>query len=248
MELFLLGFFSVLVGLIIGATGVGGVLLIPLLAYLGALSMHGAMATALFSFFFTGVAATALYQRHGSIDWKITMPVCAGSLVTAYLGAYVNAMVAGWALSLILAVIVIGSSLYSMYPLRGTRLTERISQRGQNILLLAVGLFVGFLCGLTGIGGGLISIPVMLILGWGPLVSIATGQVLQLIVAVSGSISNISNGFVDFELVWWVTLLELVGVFIGVRIAHRVPVASLKKAVSLFCLAIGLYMLVRSFI
>lgn len=248
MSLILLGVFSVVVGLTIGASGVGGVLLIPLLTYFGGLSIHQAMATALFSFFFTGVIATVTYQRYGSIDWKITLPVCAGSMLTSYAGAYVNAFVDARALYIILGTIIVSSSAYSMRPPKKTSLADLLAPRGKLVTLLIVGMGVGFLCGLTGIGGGLVSIPAMLILGFHPLASIATGQVLQSIVAIFGSISNISNNFVEFQIVWWVTLLELVGVFIGVKIAHVVPVTRLKKAVSLLCLAIGAYMLIKAWL
>jgi uncharacterized protein len=65
------------VGALIGTVGVGGILLIPALAALGGLGIREAMATALFTFTFTGIAGTLLFQRKGSIDWRITWPVCA---------------------------------------------------------------------------------------------------------------------------------------------------------------------------
>lgn len=246
--LILLGVFSVVVGVLIGSSGVGGVLLIPLLTYYGGLSIHQAMATALFSFFFTGVIATATYQRYGSIDWKIALPVCLGSTLSSYAGAYVNALTDAVLLYVILGLIIISTSLYAIRPVWRGNFADSLTKRGRYLTLVIVGLFVGFLCGLTGIGGGLVSIPIMLGLGFHPLASIATGQVLQMIVATFGSISNISNAFVDFGLVWWVTGLEIIGVFIGVKIAHKTPVAILKKYVSILCLVIGLYMLVKAFL
>ena len=60
---------SFLVGALIGATGVGGVLLIPAIMFFGGLGTHEAMATALFSFLFAGIVATASYQRYGTLDW-----------------------------------------------------------------------------------------------------------------------------------------------------------------------------------
>ena len=248
MSLILLGLFSVVVGLIIGASGVGGVLLIPLLVYFGDLTIHQAMATALFSFFFTGVIATVTYQRYGSIDWKIAIPVCVGSMLTSYVGAHVNAFVDAKVLYIILGLIIISSSAYSMRQPKGTSIAESLLPRGRLYTLFGIGLVVGFLCGLTGIGGGLVSLPIMLIVGFHPLASIATGQVLQGIVATFGSISNIANGFVIFDIVWWVTALEVTGVFIGVKIAHMVPVAKLKRSVSLLCLSIGVYMLVKAWL
>lgn len=67
----LLAFLSLVIGVLIGTSGVGGVLLIPVLTYCAGLSVHDAMGTALFSFLFTGAIATVTYQRHGSINWRL---------------------------------------------------------------------------------------------------------------------------------------------------------------------------------
>ena len=45
---------SLVVGALIGAVGIGGILLIPGLVLLGRLPIHAASATALFTFLFTG--------------------------------------------------------------------------------------------------------------------------------------------------------------------------------------------------
>ena len=58
---------AVVVGALIGTVGVGGILLIPALSGIVGMSTHTAMGTSLFSFLFTGLLGTWLYQRHGSI-------------------------------------------------------------------------------------------------------------------------------------------------------------------------------------
>lgn len=244
----ILYFLSFAIGILIGTSGVGGVLLIPVLVYFSTLTLHEAMGTALFSFFFTGIIATIIYQRHGSIDWKITIPVCLGSTLSSYLGAYLNAFSNTKLLYAILSLIIVFSSLYTMRPAQTASFAGNLSAKRQWTVLFGVGLFVGFLSGLTGIGGGLVSIPLMLTMGFPTFASIGTGQVLQGIVAVFGSISNIHNNFVIFPLVWWITLVEVAGVFVGVKIAHMVPVGYLKKGVSVFCLIMGFYMLCKTFI
>jgi uncharacterized membrane protein YfcA len=237
---------SLFIGFIIGAGGVGGVLLIPVLMLFGGLSTHQAMATALFSFFFTGIIATCIYQRYGSIQWKTTVPVLAGSLASSYAGASVNARLSSAALSLLLAGIIILSSLYSLCPAKGARLADRLGARGNFLLLFGIGLFTGFLCGMTGAGGGIVSTPVMLLFGYAVLPCIGTAQVLQSFVSGTGSISNYNNGFIVFHLVWWVTVCELAGVALGVRVAHSLPLDRLKKYVTWFCFVIGLLIAARS--
>ena len=238
---------SFLVGTLIGATGVGGVLLIPAIMFFGGLGTHEAMATALFSFLFAGIVATASYQRYGTIDWRVTLPVVAGSFLSGYAGAYVGAYVPARALNIVLACLIIFSSLYSMLPARqGMGLAQRLSQRGNTLLLFGIGLFTGFLCGMTGAGGGIVSVPVMLLFSYAPLQCIATSQVLQMVISVSGSASNMGNGFISYSMVWWITLCELVGIGVGAHIAHRVPVRLLKRMVSGLCMVIGLFIAWRA--
>ena len=90
-----------------------------------------------------------------------------------------------------------------MRPTGGVCLAERLNSRGNFYLLLGIGLFTGFLCGMTGAGGGIVSTPIMLLFGYAILPSIGTAQVLQSIVSLSGSVSNYSNEFIVFSTVWW---------------------------------------------
>jgi len=239
--LVLLGLSALFIGVLIGATGVGGVLLIPALMFFGGLGTHQAMATALFSFFFAGILATYIYQRYGSISWNVTLPVLLGSFLSSYAGAWVGSLASARQLNILLAAIILLSSSYALLPKREATIATSISGRASTGLLFGIGLFTGFFCGMTGAGGGIISVPVMLIFGYATLPTIATSQVLQSIVSVSGSASNWSSGFIVFSVAWWITLCELAGITLGVRIAHKVPVAVLKRCVTFFCIAIGLF-------
>ena len=75
--------------------------------YLGGLTVHTAAATALFTFVFTGILGTILFQRRGSIDWGITRPVCAGAVIFSVLGAWAASRIEARPLALIIAAIVL---------------------------------------------------------------------------------------------------------------------------------------------
>lgn len=242
----LLAFSSLIVGVLCGATGVGGVLLIPALMFFGGLTTHQAMATALASFFFVGVAASYIYYRHGSFDLRMTAPVVLGSLLSGYAGAYAGALASARFLDLLLAAVIVVSSLYATLPFKTACLAERLSQRGNTILLFGIGLLTGFICGMTGAGGGVVSIPVMLLCGYAPLPVIATGQLLLCVISFSGSFSNIANDFIVFRTVWWVTPCEIAGIALGCRIAHSMPLDGLKRGITLFCLGLGLFMIAKT--
>ena len=192
--------------------GVGGILLIPTLVWLGGLPIHQATATALFSFLFTGVAGTWMFQRRGSIDWNITLPLLAGALIFSYLGAMAKAMVNAAALELIIALIIVFAGAYILLHRRRENGGYRDGRsRGQQLLLMIVGALAGFGSGLSGAGGPLFSVPMMLVLGFFPLAAIGASQVLQIVSALSGTLGNLQFGSIDFVFAAWITLFELAG-------------------------------------
>ena len=243
----LLAVVAVAVGFFIGSVGVGGVLLIPALALLGGMDIHLASATALFSFVFTGILGTWLFYVRGSVDWRLTVPVCAGSVVFSYIGAMVNSYVPARPLALIIASIIVFAGLYVMLPSRRGEGTYRTGRgASQQALLVGVGAAAGFASGLSGAGGPVFSVPMMMALGFVPLAAIGASQVLQIVVAVSGTAGNLQFGAIDFATAAWISPLLLLGVAAGVRAAHAVSVLVLRRMAAALCIVVGLFMLVRS--
>jgi uncharacterized membrane protein YfcA len=86
----------------------------------------------------------------------------------------------------------------------------------------------------------------MVLLGFVPLAAVGTSQVLQIVAAAFGTAGNLTYGHIDFAAAAWVTAFELAGVAIGVRVAHAVSVATLRRLAASLCIAVGLLMLWRS--
>ena len=105
---------------------------------------------------------------------------------------------------------------------------------------------MGFGSGLTGVGGPVLSVPLMVIIGFPPLTAIATSQVIQITAALSGSAGKLAHGFIDTGTALWVTAAELVGVMVGARLAHSISQASLKKVVSVVCIVVGAFIVLRA--
>jgi uncharacterized membrane protein YfcA len=238
---------SLVVGFFIGAVGVGGILLIPALVWLGGVPIHQATATALLSFLFTGLAGTWMFQRRGSIDWNIARPVLAAALVFSYLGARVNAVIDAHALTLIIALIIVFAGAYILLPApRGQVVRRNGRGRAQQLLLLTVGAVAGFGSGLSGAGGPLFSVPLMLVLGFVPLAAIGASQVLMIASALSGTLGNLQFGSIEFSLAGWITLFELAGAVAGARAAHAASVNVLRRMAAGLCVLTGLLMLLKS--
>lgn len=235
------------VGVLIGAVGIGGILLIPALTAFAGLGIHEAMATALFTFVFTGITGTVMFQRRGSINWGITVSVCAGAVLCAFIGAWTNSIAAANTLAVFLAGIMVFAGVYTLLAWHGLREPAfKDNKSAQRLLLVMVGAIAGFGSGLTGVGGPALSVPLMVLSGFPALMSIGTSQVIQIIAAVSGSLGNLQFGTINFGIGAVATLLEIAGVFAGVRIVHAVDAVLLRGFVALLCIAVGILLLVRT--
>lgn len=237
---------AIFVGGLIGTVGVGGILLIPVLSACAGMSVHSSMGTALFTFIFTGILGTWLYWRHGSINWGITIPVCLGSLVGGYPGALANALASPFVLNLLLGAVIIFAGIYALAPAKGGTLEYRPGDKKQRLMLFLIGATVGFGSGLTGVGGPVLCVPFMVIIGFAPLTSIATSQVIQITAALSGTMGNLAHGVIDMGVAWPVAVAELVGVVGGAHLAHVISQATLKKVVSIVCIIVGAFIIVRT--
>jgi uncharacterized membrane protein YfcA len=115
-------------------------------------------------------------------------------------------------------------------------------------LLAGIGAFAGFGSGLTGVGGPALSVPIMVLCGFAPLTVIGTSQVLQILAATSGTLGNLQYGSIDFRMGIIVMALQIVGVVIGVRVAHTVKPASLRRFVGVLCVLVGTGLTVRALV
>uniref|UniRef100_UPI001FAF833B sulfite exporter TauE/SafE family protein n=1 Tax=Fundidesulfovibrio soli TaxID=2922716 RepID=UPI001FAF833B len=231
--MFSLAAIAFFVGVLIGTVGIGGILLIPAIAAFTGMDTHEAMATALFSFIFTAVIGTYLFHRKGSIDWIIAMPICAGALVFGYLGALVNSLVNVLWLNTALALVIIFAGAYVLKPASGAGPFAFDRRSPAHLALLGgIGAVVGFISGLTGVGGPVLSVPIMVVLGFAPITAVATGQVIQVAAAGSGTVGNLIHGFIDFRAASWLSVVQLAGLVIGIRFAHSIRSRHLRTLVA----------------
>lgn len=234
------------VGLLIGTVGVGGVLMVSFLALFGGLTIHEAAATSLFSFLFTGIVGSFLYQRRGSIDWNITLPVCAAALFFGFCGAAAAALVDPRPLAIVIALVIVAAGFYVLFPVKPGLRSRDGRGRAEKWLLASIGTAAGFGSGFSGAGGPLFSVPLMVILRYVPLAAVATSQVLQIVAATSGSVSNLRHGFIDWNTAAVITVFELLGLVVGVRLAHLASPLVLRRLAGILCVLTGGLLLLRT--
>jgi uncharacterized membrane protein YfcA len=220
--------------------------MVSFLALFAGLTIHQAAATSLFSFLFTGIVGTWLYQRRGSIDWRISLPVCAAAVVFAFCGAAVAAIIDPRPLAIVIALVIIAAGLHVLVPTPTIPLERHERGPREQMVLASVGAASGFGSGFSGAGGPLFSVPLMVILRYAPLTAVATSQVLQIVAATSGSLENYRQGFIDWNTAAVITVFELLGVIVGVRLAHIASALLLRRLAGALCVVTGGLLLARS--
>ena len=227
---------ALVVGLLIGWVGIGGVLMTPALVYVGGLGFHLAAATSMWAFLFAGVAGTSIYSRHGSIDWRLAAWLGAGVVPAAFAGAWASVALPEGVLMALLAALMVVTGADAL--LRGP-VVEQTCRFGAPTLL-AVGVVVGFGSALTGTGGAVLLVPILLLLRAPVLAAVGAAQAVALPVVVFSTAGYVLYGSVDFVLGTAVGLVAAVGVVVGARIAHAAPAASLRRVVATALLCAGL--------
>jgi hypothetical protein len=93
-------------------------------------------------------------------------------------------------------------------------------------LVVLFGLGVGILVGLTGIGGGSLMTPLLiLVVGTSPVVAIGTDLAYGAITKTVGGWRCLRNGTVDLRLSWWMAAGSVPGALIGVWAVERLHAA-----------------------
>ncbi|MCH5277571.1 MAG: sulfite exporter TauE/SafE family protein [Desulfovibrionaceae bacterium] len=231
------------VGFLCGATSIGGILLIPAIQYSAGLSLPVAAGTALCSFFFTGMVGTWVHWRGGRLEKPLVIPQCAGALLFGCLGAFTKYIVGAVALNTILALFIIAAGVATLRPPHPMRSMQ--TEKGRARYLFFVGSFAGFMAGLTGMGGPILSIPLMIIMGFAPLTTVAAAQPFQLVACFSGTVGNIILDQINWQLALFSVAIQSAGLWTGVCLARRVDTSWLKVAISFLCVFTGIMMLFR---
>ena len=229
---------ALLVGALIGCVGIGGVLLPPALVYLGGFGFHAAAATSTWAFLFCAVAGTWSYTGRGSIDWRMAAWLGAGVVPAAFLGARANAALPEGLLMAILAALMVLTGSDAL--LRGSPGSGGGARRLGTPALLAIGAFVGFGSALTGTGGAVLLVPVLLLLRVPVLAAVGAAQAVALPIVAFSTAGFLLYGSVDFALGTAAGLMGAVGVVAGARVAHAAPAATLRRVVAVALLCAGL--------
>lgn len=241
----------VFAGLAVGATSIGGILVVPVLTVLADIPVQVAVPASTFGFMFTGAAALAWQRLRRPASHDVEVPGMAlylWALVGAALGAWTLRWLPATAAQLVLAALAIVSGLQTLLvkPAGNAEpglMPAALRQPGKVAML---GLIVGCGSAWSGSGGPVILLPLLMLMGAPTRMSILLAQGIQLPIALSATSVNLLTGQLDLHLGLLLGGLLLLGWGAGTWVAAHMATRTLKRWVAGGLIVVGLGYCIQS--
>ena len=246
LDLVLLGVLGLVCGIGITAIGPGGVLATVALFTMTSLNPAQVAGTAIVTHIAAGLLGTAAYARSGQFDdphTRRTAGLVAGSaMLGTPVGVLINTVVSGRIFGLLLGVFVFAVALLVWYRDCRPQKTGQADGRPGAVLLGPLGLAIAAAAGMFGIGGPMLTVPLLVALRVPALSALAAAQAQSVVVAGVGSLGYLYQGAINWPLAALVGVPELVGVLLGWAIARALPTRSLRYALIAALLGLAPYL------
>lgn len=227
-----------LVGLLIGAVGIGGFLVVPVLVLLEGQPVRDAVIAATVSFVGSGLVALLVALRPGkqsSGGGRVFLLANApGALLGALLLRAINGATIG--LLIALAVGVAGVAELLGWPKANGR-------KPHPLLATLNGLVTGAGSALTGTSGPLIAMPLLAWAGVPIVERIRAGQVAQLPIAATATLVFVAAGDIAWTVAAMSALTLAAGTLVGMRITTALAPGVLRRVAAILMLLSAFSML-----
>jgi uncharacterized protein len=255
--------FGLLVGFLVGLTGVGGgSLMTPFLLTVVGVPAPTAIGTDMVFATMTKLTGSVQHYRQQSVNLEVAIFLGLGSIPAGLLGvatlewiegSYDAETVRSIMITIIaVTLVVVGGSLIfrNFLPERGegpepgvwdgkSRMSRR--RRAYTVVFGALG---GYLVGLTSIGSGSVMAVILLLLyPIAPAIIVGTDIAHATVLSLVVGLAHMTQGNVDFSLVGSLLLGGIPGVLVGSRIAPWLPGRPLKMILACMLIFVGLRLL-----
>lgn len=242
-------------GILAGLLGVGGgVVIIPIMTALfsrqgfpPAFILHLALGTSLATILVTSFSSLRAHHRAGAVRWDIVWAIAPGIVAGTLAGSRLVAGLSGVVLRVFFSCFLVYVAVQMVRPGR----PGRVHRLPGKIGLWAMGGLIGFASSLVGIGGGTLSVPFLTRSGLSVHAAIGTAAAIGFPIAAAGTLGYVAHGlgieglppgsvgFVYLPAFFGIASLSLFTAPFGARLAHRLPVPTLKRVFGLFLIGVA---------
>lgn len=234
-------------GLLSGLFGVGGgTVIVPLLVLMLRFDQRRAGGTSLTAIVPTASVGVVSYAMSGSVAWIAALILAAGAVVGAQIGSRLMPRISQTALrwGFVGFLVIVMVSLFLVIPSRSA-VFELSWLSGIGLVL--VGMLTGVIAGLIGVGGGVVIVPVlMLVFGTSDLVAKGTSLLMMVPTAVSGTIGNLRHGNVDLLAAGIIGLSACTMTAVGAWLASFIDPATGNILFAVYLVVIAVQMSIKA--
>lgn len=252
------------VGFFAGLFGIGGgLVMVPVLTWLfeaqhlsSTQNIHLALGTSMSAIIYTAAASAHAHQRHGTVNLSIVRHMTPGLLLGTLLGALSASYISPLYLTIFFAVFVYLSAIQMLFEFKPKPSRKLPARFGMGVIAMGI----GGISSLASIGGGVLSVPFMLMHNVPIKQAIGTSAALGLPIALGGTTGYVVTGLMLHTLpsgtlgfVYLPALLMLAAgslftASLGAQATQRLPLNILRKGFALLLLALATKMLLKALI
>ena len=238
----------------------GGILYLPILLF-GGFSIKQAPAISLILVLATSSAALFTFWRDKKIDWKLALVIDPPTDVMAFAGGYFSALVPEAVLKALLAGVLMLAGTLMLREKANAEARRTVNDDGLwywrrrfegidyvvNLpLVLTATALIGILSGMLGITGGIIKLPIMVLLCGVPMdIAVATSTVMVAVTALSGLMGHTLNESISWGFGSILAGAAVVGGLLGSKISLRIGKGVLRKGFGIVVWLIAIRILIQ---
>ena len=169
-------------GILIGAVGIGGVILVPLLTFIVGVDIYHSIAASIFSFMISGSVGTIIYLRRDPTLWRQVKLIWIGAVPATLAGSFLLSYFTEEILTLLIAGLTLGSG--------GREFLVKKRFPSLDIFLISDKKLISFACitgllsALSGTGGPLVLIPLLFWFAAPVAATVGLAQAIQLPISI----------------------------------------------------------------
>jgi uncharacterized protein len=230
------GYMAFLIGLCGGIFGGfvglgGGAIMIPLMVDVLKVDQHRAHGTNLVTIVFTGIAGAIAYGLAGAIDVTAAALLAIPAILTTRAGCHFAHSLAEWKLKRSFGYFLIFMSLLLLAKSYLPGIHGLETGWPLATVLLLTGVFLGFLSGMMGVGGGIIMVPAMVLLtGFTQHTAQGTSLLAMVPIGSVGAYTHWKLGNVKTDILAGMIAGILIGASVGGTFAHYFSDGALRVA------------------
>ena len=222
-----------------------------LITFLG-VPAYDAVGIGLISDVLASLVSAYTYKKKGNLDVKNSLPLLISVLVVTMIGSFVASFLPEQAMSgtMQIALIIIGLR-FLLKPVTKTReQLEEISPKSRLIKAVVGGIFVGFICGFAGAGGGMMLLLILTsFLGYPMHLAVGTSVFIMAFTALIGGISHfVIGGLPDIICLVLCVVFTLFWARIAAKIANKANAKTLNRVVGVVMIVTSVVILAVNYL